>query len=219
MFFLKVIEKTLSKGASILDAGCGVGDMIGLLRKNYCVVGVDSSEDALRYCTQKAPENIVIRGDISVMPFKNESFDGIISLDVLYHAWVRDDSQALWEMYQLLKPGGKLFLQLPAYEWLRSSHDEWSYTSRRYTTKKVNKLLKTSGFVKKKLGYRVCFLFPLAVIQRRIVKAKDSDLKEMPSFLNVLFKMIMSVENLLVLYVNFPFGLSVIGIAEKPTPN
>jgi ubiquinone/menaquinone biosynthesis C-methylase UbiE len=219
MFFLNAIEKTLPKGTCILDAGCGVGDMMRLLQKHYRVVGVDNSEEAIKYCTQKVRENTVIRGDIGVMPFKTESFDGIMSLDVLYHAWVRNDLQALQEMYQLLKPGGKLFLQLPAYEWLRSCHDEWSYTSRRYTAKNVNGLLKTSGFVKRRLGYRVCFLFPLAVIQRRIIKAKHSDLKEIHPLVNFLFKRIMDLEIFLALYVNFPFGLSVIGIAEKPTTN
>jgi SAM-dependent methyltransferase len=205
----------LPQGAHILDAGCGVGDMLGLLQKNYRVVGIDSSEEAISYCTQRVPGISLIRGDVTLMPFENESFDGIVSLDVLYHEWVRNDAEALGEMYRLLKPGGRIFLQLPAYEWLRSSHDAWSYTSRRYTTSKVDELLKASGFVNKKLGYRVCFLFPLAVIQRRVLKAKHSDLKAIHPVLNALFKQIMSFENFLALHVNFPFGLSVVGVAEK----
>jgi ubiquinone/menaquinone biosynthesis C-methylase UbiE len=215
MFFLSIIKRTLPQGAHILDAGCGVGDMLRLLQKDYSVVGIDSSEDAINYCTQRVPGNKLIRGNVTVMPFESERFDGVVSLDVLYHEWVHSDSEALGEMYRLLKPGGKLFLQLPAYEWLRSTHDEWSYTSRRYTANKVDELLKASGFVNKKLGYRVCFLFPLAVIQRRILKTKHSDLKAMHPFMNTLFKLIMSFENFLALHVNFPFGLSVIGIAEK----
>jgi len=215
MFFLSIIKRMLPQGAHILDAGCGVGDMLGLLQENYRIVGIDRSKEAISYCTQRVPGIRLIRGNVTMMPFENERFDGIISLDVLYHEWVQNDAEALGEMYRLLKPGGRLFFQLPAYEWLRSSHDEWSYTSRRYTASQVDELLKVSGFVNKKLGYRVCFLLPFAVIQRRIFKAKHSDLKAMHPFLNAFFKQIMSFDNFLALHVNFPFGLSVFGVAEK----
>lgn len=215
IFFFCLIKRMLPQGAHILDAGCGVGDLLGLLQATYRVVGIDSSEEAISYCTQRVPGINLIRGNVTTMPFENACFEGIVSLDVLYHEWVRNDAEALGEMYRLLKPGGKLFLQLPAYEWLRSSHDAWSYTSRRYTTSKVAELLKTSGFVNKRLAYRVCFLFPLAVLQRRILKAKHSDLKAMHPCINALFKQIMAFENFLALHVNFPFGLSVFGVAEK----
>jgi len=215
MSFLHQVHKALHKGAYILDAGCGVGDMMMLLKEEYRVVGIDSSEDAIKYCSKKNIGTNIIKGNISDMPFESESFDAIISLDVLYHDWVHDDLLALCEMHRILKTGGKIFIQLPAYDWLKSSHDVWACTSRRYTTKKLDDLFKASGFVKKKLSYRLCFLFPLAVVKRLFFKSTSSDMKEVNPIINSLLITLISFENSISLYLRIPFGLSVIGVAEK----
>lgn len=215
IFFRKLINRTLPKGSDILDTGCGVGDMLMLLKEDHRVVGIDRSEDAINYCLEKGLAGNVIFGDVNNLPFNNESFDGVLSLDVLYHRWVPDDLQALKEIYRILRPKGKVFVQLPAYEWLKSSHDEWAFSSRRYTAGRLTDLLRSAGFVKKRVSYRVFLLFPLAVVSRIVFRSKDSDMKKANPLVNSIFKMIISFENSLALYLNSPFGLSVIGVAEK----
>lgn len=202
-------------GSLILDAGCGVGDMIVLLKNKYRVVGIDASKDAVNYCSHKGIAEKVILGDISSLPFENNSFDGIVSLDVLYHEWVADDMAALKEMYRALKPGGKIFIQLPAYAWLKSDHDRLALSSRRYTARQLSSMLAEAGFCVRRVGYRVFFLFPLAVVRRLFLRNTGSDMKEINPVTNFLLKKIMSVENLLSLFISFPCGLSVFGVAEK----
>lgn len=214
MFFQRLIKKSLSNGAYILDAGCGVGDMIALLNGEYHVIGIDCSNDAVRYCIEKNIKNIVM-GDISSLPFENESYNGVLSLDVLYHKWISGDFQALREIYRVTKPGGTAFIQLPAYEWLRSSHDEWAFSCRRYTAGRLAYLLKSAGFSQIKVSYRVSLVFPLVVVWRYFFKSKNSDMREVNPIINSILRMIIKFENLISQYVSFPFGLSVIGIAKK----
>ncbi len=214
-FFLHLLTKHMPAGSLILDAGCGVGDMILLLKNKYRVVGIDASKDAVNYCSRKGIAEKVILGDVSSLPFDDNSIDGIVSLDVLYHEWVADDMAALKEMYRALKPGGKVFIQLPAYSWLRSDHDRWALSSRRYTARQLSSMLAEAGFRVKRVGYRVFFLFPLAVVRRLFFRNIGSDMKEINPVMNFLLNKIMSFENLLSLFISFPCGLSVFGVAEK----
>jgi len=115
----------------------------------------------------------------------------------------------------VLKPNGRLFIQVPAFEWLRSDHDEWALSRRRYTAKELTDLLVAAGFQNNKVGYRVFFLFPAAIVRRLLFKTSGSDLKDMNPFLNALLKKVVQTENLLAPLMRFPFGLSVFGVAEK----
>ncbi len=47
------------------------------------------------------------------LPFSSESFDAILSSDVIEH--LEDVPQALYEKYRVLKPGGKAFISFPSY--------------------------------------------------------------------------------------------------------
>ena len=66
-------------------------------------------------------------------PFKADFFDVIFAADVLCHRDVRP-VRMLEAIFAVLKPGGIVILNNPAYEWLRSYHDTFVHTARRYTT-------------------------------------------------------------------------------------
>ncbi len=78
-FFDKMLNsKNKSK---ILDLGCGGGNP--LVARKGVVVGVDLSASALK--NSKNIYNHVIRAEITNLPFKNNTFDFIVSMDVLGH--------------------------------------------------------------------------------------------------------------------------------------
>lgn len=205
----------------ILDAGCGTGKILESY-KVHRVYGIDFSEEAIKFCKLRNL-NYLLRGSICDVPFKDNSFDIVFSLDVLYHINVKDDLKTLEELYRVIDKNGILLLNLPAYNFLRSRHDEAIHTKRRYTIKDLKEKVEKAGFRIERITYRNTILFPLAVIKRIIKKIfltntekVESDLKPLPGLFNKLFTGFLFLENiLLVSGLNFPFGLSLYCIARK----
>lgn len=79
------IKKIIGKRpASILDVGCAHGYLIAELqnRYKYSVSGIDFSMHAVK-SSERSVRNKIRRGDILNLPFKKNSFDAVICLDVI----------------------------------------------------------------------------------------------------------------------------------------
>jgi len=220
---LAYIEKCSSDKSSpaLLDAGCGTGGMLAACTA-YNAFGLDISDEALKFCRMRNLRNLR-QGSVCSLPFSENSFDIIISLDVLYHLDVSDDFEAVKEFYRVLAQNGMLLLNLPAYNFLRSSHDKTIHTRQRYTLRNVKDKVERAGFAVERITYRNTLLFPVAAAVRMIKKffppghaEKSSDLKPLPAPVNALLKGILTLENRLIIHgMNFPFGLSIFCIARK----
>lgn len=104
-----------SKGKKILDLGCGTGrHVFYLANEGYETTGIDFSEEGLRFTEQRLSEAglsaTLVNDSIVSMPFKDNSFDGIISISVIYYLTNEDIKKVVNEIYRVLKPGGKAFL-------------------------------------------------------------------------------------------------------------
>jgi SAM-dependent methyltransferase len=221
--FLTILkgEKILKNGIKVLDAGCGTGRWLQVLKESCEIyeTGVDNREIALNYSGTRGEMNLVL-GDINSCLFNQSSFDLITSFDVIYHRDV-DDDLAVKNFHSYLKKDGYLLLTVPAYSFLYSKHDAVVFTKRRYTKKEIKSLLEKNGFEIVKLSYCVSLLFPFALIKRLIDKISP-DKKEIhneikiPSWVvNQLFLLIMRFENYLLKSISFPFGLSLLALVKK----
>ncbi len=219
---LAFIERSSGSGddQTILDAGCGTGGMLAEC-SDYNAFGLDISDEAIKFCKVRKLKN-VSRGSICDMPFEENSFDVVISLDVLYHLDVSDDSEALKEFHRVLSDGGTLLLNLPAYDFLKGAHDKAVHTRHRYTLREVKDKVERAGFAVERITYRNTFLFPL-IASARIMKklifresGTESDVKPLPGLLNRFLRDVLILENRLILRgMDFPFGLSVFCAARK----
>jgi len=216
-----LLNKYISRKSEnkILDVGCGTGSMFSLLRNYGSVWGIDASSTAVSYARRRGIANAVSQAFAEKMPFPNNYFDIVVCFDVLYHQWIGDEGAVVREMKRVLKPGGILILKEPAYDWLRSQHDKIFWTKRRFSKKKLVRVLRNAGFVILKSSYVSFLLFPLAFVKRfseRIWPEKHpfENLFASSKLMDNL-KFCLYAESAVIKYVNFPFGLSVMCVAKK----
>jgi SAM-dependent methyltransferase len=94
----------------VFEDGCGIGSYLARMEteKNF-VVGMDIEFARTLDARQKSPR--VICGVGEHLPFPSDSFDLILSHEVLEH--VQNDQEAVNEIVRTLKPGGRLALFCP----------------------------------------------------------------------------------------------------------
>ncbi len=205
-------------GGKILDAGCGTGRFLIELDKYGISYGTDVSKDALKYAKLRGHFRLT-NSSLLNLPYKNESFDIIVCLGVLYHMQIKDDESVLREISRLLKKNGIVIITVAAHEFLRSSFDEIECTRHRYAKGEILKKCE-KFFSVEKCTFLYSSLLPLAMIQRFIWKVKrptiETHIKILPSFLNNILTYICSLEVLLLKYItSLPFGLNIFLKARK----
>ncbi len=201
----------------VLDAGCGTGGLLARLvreRPDLRTVGLEWAEPASRRAAAKSGAPIV-RGSVNALPFAAACFNAAIAADVLCHGAV-DPPQALAELRRVLRPGGRLIVNMPAYAWLLSDHDRLVHNVRRCTLGQLRALLRAGGFVRVDAGYWNGLLLPLMVAQRKLRRrsAAASDVAQFPPWLDAMFHAITETERRLPF--RLPAGGSVFATAERP---
>ncbi|WIM98930.1 methyltransferase domain-containing protein [Actinoplanes oblitus] len=104
----------LPSGAKVLDAGCGTGAVARALasRAGLHVTGMDILDWNLRMARERAAaaglqdRTEFHLGDYHKLPFPDESFDGVYTMETLVHA--ADPTAVLKEFHRVLRPGGRL---------------------------------------------------------------------------------------------------------------
>jgi SAM-dependent methyltransferase len=98
----------LPKGSRVLDAGCGTGDQLGLLRRlGYDAVGVEPADRMREIAERRNPGTAIHKGVIGSLPFPDKCFDAVIAIEVLRYLHPSDIVSAYREVLRVLKPGGR----------------------------------------------------------------------------------------------------------------
>jgi len=200
----------------VLDAGCGTGGFLAVLRRrrpDLEAFGVEWAEAAARRAADKSQARIV-RGSVNALPFADASFDHVISADVLCHTAVQPGA-ALAEMRRVLRPAGCLVVNMPAYAWLLSAHDRRVHNARRQNAEELRATLQAAGFPGPRTRYWNAFLLPVMVAQRKLRPQADrpSDVTSFPAWLDAALHATCEMERRLGLPM--PAGGSVMAVAAK----
>ena len=122
--WLDLIEKLsgVSKGARVLDLGCGTGrfSLPMASRLGVDVTGADSSVEMIAKAKQKDSSSEVswILADASALPFPEGSFDLVFMSHLLHH--VDNPLTVLKECHKVLAPSGILLIRYGAMEQIRN---------------------------------------------------------------------------------------------------
>lgn len=136
-------------GESILEAGCGIGNLTELLLTRSQLTCVDNNSFYVDRITQRFGhlDNVaVINGDIAKLDktVGAESVDTIVCLNVLEH--IEDDCHTLENFFRVLQPGGNAIILVPAHPWLYTTMDKAVGHYRRYRSQELVEKIKAAGF-------------------------------------------------------------------------
>ncbi len=221
--------KTLIRPISpkrILDIGCGTGETIAFLQREYSkakVFGVDSSDKAVRYSRSRKLRNIS-KADANKLPFKNNYFDVVLFLDVLEH--IKDDLKAVREAKRVLKNNGIIIVTSPALSFIWSKHDVNQGHFRRYSKETICELASDADLKIKFVSYFNFFLSPPIILLRML--SNIGPLKFLANYdrginydiafnnlVNTILKKIFLSEASLLEHIRFPFGISISAVLVK----
>lgn len=123
----------LEPGADVLDAACGFGrHSIPLAEAGYRVVGADRSAVLLAEARRRAGEREWprwVEADYRELPFDDASFDVVLNLFTSFGFYGEEgDAQALREFLRVLRPDGRLVIEIMHRDRLIEIYQERSWT-------------------------------------------------------------------------------------------
>lgn len=197
----------------VFDSGCGTGRDIAYFERG---TGMDISFKGLELCQEEC--RMKLNGSVNEIPVRNESFDIVLSMDVLQHRGV-DERKAVAEYHRILSDRGILIMNLPAFDILYSYHDFSVETRHRYSRMEIKRLLKEKFEVTDMVFWNGLLFIPGAV--SRILKSrisgyeKESDVGEVNRSLNRIGSLILGFEKNLTVKNLMPVGFSILTVARK----
>jgi SAM-dependent methyltransferase len=143
----------------VLDVGAGAGGFLAPLtqlaeRVHFTDLDPSILSSAAARGRAGGP---AARGD--ALPFGDGSFDLVCLFDVLEH--IQDHERAAAELARVLRPGGRVFLHVPAHPLLYAENDRVAGHHRRYTRRGLVRLLERAGFEVERATHTNALLFPL----------------------------------------------------------
>lgn len=136
--------RRFSPGGVLLDIGGGNGFVSRFLSAHdQEVILLEPGIEGARSARRRGIDT-VIQSSLESAGFAESVFPAAGLFDVLEH--LPDDGGALREIWRILKPGGMLFVTVPAYPCLFSDEDRQAGHMRRYTKESLRRVLENSGF-------------------------------------------------------------------------
>lgn len=204
----------------ILEVGAGTGYVArGFMERGYKVAIGEIHLSGLYYA-KKYGVSECYQFDLFDPPFENE-FDAIGMFDVLEH--LEDDVFALQQVTKMLKPGGKLFITVPAHKWLWNRDDRIAAHKRRYSKKALIQIIKQSDMRVIEARFFFITILPLLFLRHLFKKDNGETVteKEMNADIfidpniNYLLLILTRLENYLLRWLPNFAGGSLLCVAEK----
>jgi len=150
----------------ILDVGGGNGFVArGLIDAGYETALLEPGRDGARNARQARQLPTVINATIEAAAIRPGSVPNVGLFDVLEH--IEDDRAFVRHLHDIMRPGGLLYLTVPAFDWLWSMSDVDAMHFRRYSRRTLTAVL-AGGF---DVLYATCLfqrLVPLTVLVRAL---------------------------------------------------
>lgn len=211
-----VLEHAGGGPMRVLDYGCGTGGMMEMMQPLGDVHGCDASPAALEFCRRRGLKNLL---DTSDVMDGHGQYDLVTMLDVLEH--VDDPAGLLSGIREMLAPGGCIVITVPALMCMWSGEDYVSEHRTRYVKKRLAAVVESAGLCPLRVTYFNMLLLPPMFFYIKISalldrdSLKQSNLSEIPTFLNSILEFIFGLEMHMMKLFNLPVGTSLLCVAKK----
>lgn len=188
----RLLGASAGKVDTVLDVGAGSGFFSRWLLRNGLAqraVCVDPFYERERD-EEEAGKPIQFRRSAATC-----DADLMLMMDVLEH--VEDDRALLDQYLPLVRPGGRCFITVPAFQFLWSAHDVFLEHKRRYTLAQLEKTVRAAGAGDVRGHYFYGAVFPLAAgvrLMRRGKAAEGSDLRSHSAPVNAVLSGVCDLE-------------------------
>ena len=118
---------------SILDLGCGTGrHVVHMAQKGLRVTGLDNAPTGLRLAKEwldkeQCKADLILSDMRYSLPFENDSFDAVLSTQVIHHAKLATVLQTAREIERIVRTNGMIMISVPTRTAIAedaSAHDE-----------------------------------------------------------------------------------------------
>lgn len=146
----------------VLDLGAGLGGFLqglqDLAAPGARVFPSDVDAESLVAIAERGfPGGVVASGE--ALPYQDAAFDLVCMFDALEHT--KDDRAVMHEVARITRPGGHVFISVPAYQFLYANNDRVVHHYRRYRRGRLDDLFARTGFEPVRNTHSNVLLFPL----------------------------------------------------------
>jgi SAM-dependent methyltransferase len=137
---------------ALLDAGCGTGGFLAWAASTGAftrLAGVDLSVEAIELARETVPQAELHAAPLDRIPFDDEAFDLVVTLDVLQHVPESVLDASLKELRRVLRPGGALLVRTNGDRAARRVREDW----RAYDAATLAADLRRAGFAVRRVTY------------------------------------------------------------------
>jgi SAM-dependent methyltransferase len=203
-------------GKRVLEIGCGMGNFTRTILDRELVVGLDVEADCVlrhrenhRDCENVVSLHVDAANPASIAELSTYKLDSVVSLNVLEH--IEDDHQTLRNLWQILPPGGRVVLIIPAFQELYGPIDHLLGHYRRYTKNSVQNLAAATGFVPVELYYLNFVGFFGWWANAKVFKRTEQSDAQIATFDKLIVPWLRPLESV----IHPPVGQSVFTVLEK----
>lgn len=215
-FVSTALSRTGRAQGVLLDVGAGAGGVTAMVGWDPGRSVVVEAGRELVTAARSRNGLPAAQGRAERLPVSDASVDVVCLLDVLEH--LSEPDAALRDIGRVLRPGGRLVVNVPAHAWLWSSADEHLHHHRRYDRAVLRADLQRCGFEPVLLSHTFSWLVLPVWLVRRFGRDRHAalGLDRTSLALDRAAMILTALERWLLGRSSLPFGTSLLCVATKP---